>query len=373
WDDGDAAAPLPADLPEPELARVLAALRPHMLVDERGTTALSEPEPVPAEVVLVVATSGSTGAPKGVQLSAATLEASARAGLSRIQARPGERWLCCLPLHHIGGLQVLVRSRLLGSAPAVHARFDPAAVARESGVTLTALVPTMLGRLLDAGVELSAFRRILVGGGPLPAGLLARAEAAGAHVVQTYGTTETAGGCVYDGLPLDGVDVSLGDGGRIRVKGPVLFSGYRRRPELTAAALRDGWLLTDDLGRWSPDGRLQVLGRCDDVIVTGGRKVAAAEVAGLLAEHPAVAEAAVVGRADPDWGERVVAVVVAAGEPPTLEQLRRFVAQHAAAFKAPRELVVVGTLPRLASGKLDRRALRDLLPGGPAVPGPGIG
>ncbi|MDP8970421.1 MAG: fatty acid--CoA ligase family protein, partial [Actinomycetota bacterium] len=169
--------------------------------------------------------------------------------------------------------------------------------------------------------------------------------------------TETAGGCVYDGAPLDGVDVAVGPDGRIRVRGPVLFSRYRRRPDLTEAALRDGWLHTSDVGRWSPDGLLEVLGRVDDVIVTGGEKVAAPEVAGLIAEHPAVAEAAVIGRADPEWGQRVVAVVVPMGRPPTLEQLRRFVAQRAAAFKAPRELLVVDALPRLPSGKVDRQAL----------------
>ncbi|MGH8903648.1 MAG: AMP-binding protein [Egibacteraceae bacterium] len=341
---GPAILPLDPGLPPHERNRLLTALRPDA--------------PIHPDVAVVIATSGSTGASKGVELTAAALEASARASLARLQAQPGDRWLCCLPTSHIAGIQVLVRALMLGTDPLIHQRFDIAAVA-EADATHVSLVPTMLLRLLDAGVDVARFGCILLGGADAPAGLLDRARAVGARIVTTYGMTETAGGCVYDGRPLDGVDVRVGEDGRIRVRGPVLARGYRGRPLLDAEAFRDGWFCTADLGRWAPDGRLEVLGRADDVIVTGGENVAAATVAGLLAEHPDVAEAAVVGRRDREWGQRVVAVVVPADpcEPPALDALRRFVAERATGAHAPRELVLVDALPLLPSGKLDRAAL----------------
>ncbi|CAN5542499.1 o-succinylbenzoate--CoA ligase [soil metagenome] len=361
---GPAILPLAPRLPGPERDRVLAALRPQALVTGSATALLASAEPVAGDVAVVVATSGSTGIPKGVELTGAALEASAGAGLTRIGATEGDRWLCCLPVSHVAGLQVLVRSILLETAPTLHDRFDVAAVAGAPacGVTHTALVPTMLRRLLDAGADLRGYRRILLGGAAAPAELLERAVAAGVRIVTTYGMTETAGGCVYDGVPLDGVEVLIGADARIRVRGPVLARGYRLRPDLTAGAFAGGTFTTGDLGRWTPDGRLDVIGRADDVIVTGGENVAAGEVAELLARHPAVAEAAVVGRPDPEWGQRVVAVVVPAdpAAPPDLAQLRAFVTAAAAARHAPRQLVVIDRLPLLPTGKVDREALREL-------------
>jgi O-succinylbenzoic acid--CoA ligase len=359
WAAGDAVLPLTADLPHAELERLVAEFRPAAIVDVHGETAVGGGAPVADGTALVVATSGSTGRAKGVELSHAALEASARASLARLGAASGQRWLCCLPLTHVAGLQVLVRARLLDTAATIHARFDPAAIAAEPDVAFVSLVPTMLARLLDAGVDVARFHALLLGGAPALPALLERAAATGARVVETYGMTETAGGCVYDGVPLTGVDVHVGEDGRIGLRGPVLFSGYRCRPDLDAAALRDGWFLTSDLGWWSADGHLIVAGRADDVIVTGGENVDPTEVEALLAEHPLVREVAVTGRPDPEWGSRVVAVCVPSDprQPPDLDELRRFVSARAAAYKAPRELVLVEALPRTPLGKVARRQL----------------
>ncbi|MBW3602786.1 MAG: AMP-binding protein [Actinobacteria bacterium] len=362
WERGDAVLPLDHRLPAPALRRLLSALRPAALVEADGRTRLPEAVPAPPGTALVVATSGSSGEPKGVLLSHAALRASARAGARRLASGPGDRWLCCLPLGHVAGIQVLVRSALLGTPAVMHPRFDPDTVAGQRGVSLVSLVPPMLSRLLDAGADLGRFRRILLGGAPAPRSLLRRAAAAGATVVTSYGLTETCGGCVYDGRPLDGVKVSLADDGRVHVAGPVLMSGYRGASGADdGVAIRDGWLRTADVGRWLPDGRLRVLGRLDDVIVTGGENVVAAEVEDLLTDHPGVAQVAVLGRPDPRWGQRVVAFCVpAADPPPTLEALRRHVIRRAGAHLAPRELVVVDRLPTTGPGKVDRPALRAL-------------
>ncbi|MEU8384207.1 AMP-binding protein [Streptosporangium sp. NPDC048865] len=349
---GPALLPLPPALPAPALRATLDALRPTHVdgVPYEGGVG------VPAEVAVVIATSGSTGAPKGAQLSAGALLASASASLRRLDAGTGERWLCCLPPSHVSGLQVLVRSLLGGTEPIVHDGFSPEAVL-SSGADHVSLVPTQLRRLLQADPSrLRAFRTILLGGAAAPPGLLAAARAAGARVVTTYGMSETCGGCVYDGVPLDGVEAGVGDDGRIRLGGPVLFSGYRLRPDLTEAARDGDRFLTSDLGVLE-DGRLRVLGRADDVINTGGEKVVAASVAAVVAEHPAIADAVVVGRPDPEWGERVVAVVVSSS-PPSLAELRAFAKERLPAHAAPADLIVVTEIPLLANGKPDLETLR---------------
>ena len=360
WAEGNAVLPLALTEPAAVTQRALAALRPSLLVDDHGTHTLSDGVPVAAGTSVVLATSGSTGTPKGVVLSDAALRTAARLSVARLGATADDRWLSCLPLNHVAGLLVLLRAEVTGAAPVIHDGFSVEAVAAERGVTMVALVPTMLRRLLDAGADLRHLRRVVLGGAAPGTQLLDDARRAGVDVVTTYGMTETAGGCVYDGEPLDGVSVRIDDDGRIWLATPTLFDGYRLRDDLTLAKLRDGWLRTDDVGRWTDDGRLEIVGRADDVIITGGENVAAAWVADILQRHPAVAEAAVVGRPDPEWGQRIVAFVVPRGRAPTVDELRGFAREHAPVHAAPREVVIVDDLPRLSSGKVDRQALLDL-------------
>jgi O-succinylbenzoic acid--CoA ligase len=302
---GPAILPLDPDLPRPRLTAMLDAFAPSVIESAEGLerNASAPPGDLPAggvgpDTALVIATSGSTGQPKGTELSAAALLASASASLRRIGAIEGERWLCCLPAFHIAGIQVLVRSLLAGADPVVVSRLEPGTLAA-SGCAHVAVVPTQLRRLVDAGDDLTAAATVLLGGAAPGAGLVGAARAAGARVVTTYGMSETCGGCVYDGVPLDDVSVGIGADGRIRIAGPVLFSGYRLRPNLTAAA-RDGrWFVTSDLGAFGPSGELLVRGRADDVINTGGEKVVAAEVEAVLGSCAGVREAAVVGQPDP--------------------------------------------------------------------------
>ena len=338
----------PAVVPE-VAAEVLAALRP------------DEPLEHP-DVALVVPTSGSTGEPKGVLLPAAALRASALATAERLGGHA--QWLLALPPTHVAGLQVLVRSLLAGTTPVVlpagpfeAGAFAAATAALTGPRRCVSLVPTQLRRLLEgAGLDaLRAYDAVLLGGAASPAPLLERAREAGVRVVTTYGMSETSGGCVYDGVPLDGVRVSV-DGGRVRLGGPVVARGYRLRPDLTAAAFDGDVFTTSDLGRL--DGPvLTVLGRADDVVVSGGVNVAPLAVEAALERHPGVVEAAVTGVPDEEWGSRVVALVVLRA-PLTLAQAREHVALTLPRAWAPRELREVETLPLLASGKLDRAALR---------------
>jgi o-succinylbenzoate---CoA ligase len=347
--DGTGPALLP--LPDgPGRATVLAALRPS--------------EPLERDdVALVVPTSGSTGTPKGAMLTADALLHSARATLDRLGG-PGQ-WLLAMPVTHVAGLQVLVRSLVSGVAPVTldlstgftaEAFVTASARLSPGGRHYSALVPTQLRRLLDAGVDLSTYDAILVGGAAL-------SFPAPPNVVRTYGMSETCGGCVYDGRPLDGVDVVIGDGGRISVGGPVVFAGYRLRPDLTASALVDGRHVTQDVGRWTSQGHLEVIGRLDDVLVSGGVNVAAALVEAVLLEHPAVGAVAVVGVPDGQWGERVVAVVAGLGSAaaPELAELRAFAATRLEPAAVPRLVVPVERMPMLASGKPDRSAVRSLV------------
>jgi o-succinylbenzoate---CoA ligase len=370
---GPAILPLDPGLPPARLAALLDAFAPSAIESseglERYAPARSAAGPVPgvgADTALVIATSGSTGQPKGTELSAAALVASARASLRRIGAGPGERWLCCLPTFHIAGIQVLVRSLLAGTDPVVAGRLEPGALAA-SGCAHVALVPTQLRRMIDAGDDLTPAKTILLGGAAAPAGLVDTARAAGARIVTTYGMSETSGGCVYEGVALDDVSVEIGADGRIRIAGPVLFSGYRLRPDLTAE-VRDGrWFITTDIGSIGPGGKLLVRGRADDVINTGGEKVVAAEVEAALGSCKGVREAAVVGRPDPEWGELVMAVVVPAdlSAPPRLADIRAHVRARMPAYAAPAALLLVPEMPMLASGKPDRAALRAQAARGP--------
>jgi len=367
---GPAVAPLDATLPAARLDDLLATLAPGTVEDPGGVTTVrsGEKRGVADSTAVVVGTSGSTGTPKGVELSAGALLHSARASLARLGARPGERWLCCLPAAYIPGIQVLVRSLVSGTDPVLADRADPETVAA-SGCTHVSLVPTQLRRLLDARLAagagrpapLAGFSSVLLGGAAAPADLLDAARAAGIPVVTSYGMTETCGGCVYDGIPLDGVRVRIGDeDGRIWIGGPVLFSGYLEGQRAPA----DGWFCTGDLGRLDSSGRLTVRGRADDVINTGGYKVVPDEVAAALQTCPGVRDAAVLGQPDPEWGERVVAVVVPAdpADPPSLEKLRLHVRERLPRYAAPSRVVVVDAVPMLPSGKHDIAQIRRELP-----------
>jgi len=286
---GPAIVPLDAGLPPARLAELIGVLRPGSVEDAEGVTTVRSGagEGVAEGTAVIIGTSGSTGAPKGVELSAAALRHSARASLDRVGARPGERWLCCLPGTHVAGLAVLVRSLTGGTEPVLAERADAETVAA-SGCAHVSLVPTQLQRLLlQTGTPLAGFSSVLLGGAAAPAGLLAAARDAGVPVVTTYGMTETCGGCVYDGVPLDGVRAEVRDDGRIWINGPVLFSGYLRGPRAPA----DGWFRTGDLGALDGAGRLTVRGRADDVINTGGHKVVPGEVAAALQACPGVRDA----------------------------------------------------------------------------------
>lgn len=376
---GPAILPLDPGLPPARLDALLAAFTPAAVETESGTqrwrAADHRPpgEPpaypghdgdgsVPADVAVVIATSGSTGEPKGAELTAAALTHSARASLARIGAGPGERWLCPLPTSHIAGIGVLVRSLVSGTTPVVRPNLRPGDDPASFGCAHVSLVPAQLRRLLAAGANLAPFSSILLGGAAVPAGLLADAEAAGARVITSYGMSETCGGCVYDGMPLDGVSVRTRADGRVMIAGKVVFAGYRHRPDLTIAALDGGWLVTGDLGRIGPSGRLTVAGRADEMINTGGEKVAPAQVAAILEACPGVLEAAVIGEPDPEWGQRVTAIVVPSdpGDPPTLADLREHVRASLPAYAAPRALAVVRQIPMLPSGKPDPQELRRL-------------
>jgi o-succinylbenzoate---CoA ligase len=362
---GPAILPLDPGLPAARLRELLDAFTPSVIETPDGVTpiaasalgAAGSPGVAP-DVAVVIATSGSTGQPKGVELTAAALRASAASSLRRIGARPGQRWLCCLPGFHVAGIQVLVRSLLAGTDPVVSGRIDAGVIAA-AGCAHVSLVPTQLRRLLDTGAPLAEFDSILLGGSAPAPGLLDQARAAGARIVTTYGMSETCGGCVYDGAPLDGVRVEIGDGGLIRIAGPVLFAGYR--PGNASAGILDhGWFRTSDLGSLDAEGRLTVRGRADDVINTGGEKVVPGEIEAVLGTIDGVKDVVVVGVPDEEWGELVTAFVVPAdpARPPDLDRLRAHARGRLARYAAPRRMLLLAEVPTLPSGKPDRQALR---------------
>ncbi|BAH49932.1 o-succinylbenzoate--CoA ligase [Rhodococcus opacus] len=357
----------------PQLSEVLDGTAPAALpvpaADERETRRLTDAlrpgDPIDDGVTLVVATSGTTGVPKGAMLSAAALRASGEATHTRLGG-PGS-WLLTLPAHHIAGMQVLLRSVLAGTEPVVidvSDGFDPgtlpAAVGAMTGPRrYTSLVPTQLVKALDhpdAVAALAALDAVLLGGAATPAPVLRRAVDAGITVVRTYGMSETCGGCVYDGIPLDGTRVRLDGDGRVLLGGPTLASGYRGLPDHPAFA-EPGWFRTDDAGTVT-DGVLSITGRLDEAISTGGLTVVPQVVEAALVAHPAVRECAVIGLPDERLGRRLTAVVVAEpGTAPTLAELRTFVERTLDPTAAPRELHLVGALPLRGPGKVDRRAL----------------
>lgn len=339
--------------------------------------AMAPDEPVEPDTAVIATTSGSTGEPKGVLLSARALCASANATHDRLGG-PG-RWLLATPAQYIGGLQVLVRAMLAGRAASavdlsVPFRSEPfaagaAPVLADDGPRYTGMVPTQLIQLLDEGgrglAALAAFDAVIIGAAATPPELAERAADAGVRIVCAYGMSETASGCVYDGVPLAGVEVGLSDQdehgvGTIRITGGVLANGYRRAPSATARAFADGWFHTGDAGLCR-DGRLHVLGRTDDLINTGGVKVAPALVEHVIAAQPGVRAVCVVGVPDEHWGQAVVAAVVPADTPPDQVKLAAAVREAAGRAAVPKRIEFVRQLPLRGPGKVDRQAVRAFL------------
>jgi o-succinylbenzoate---CoA ligase len=401
---GATLVPLNARLTRAELSPLVQRARPRALLAEEALAArLPEAEslqsmereprrpppaaPAPAlgleEDWAVLFTSGTTGQPKGARLPQRAFLASAVASGANLGATADDRWLCNLPLFHVGGLAMAVRCAVDGASLVLHRRFDAEATARafsEGVVTHASLVARTLALALDAGASVGALRAVLLGGGPLPAELALRARVRGLPILQTYGLTEACSQVATErpkeadgstaGPPLpglsvrvcnpEGVPVPPGEAGEIHVQGPTLMAGYLDEPEASARALAGGWLRTGDVGAQDGRGRLAILARRTDLILSGGENIYPAEVEAVLASHPDVAEAAVVGRSHPAWGEVPVAAVVfrpGAGPDGLLEWARG----RLAGFKVPAEVVAVQALPRTAAEKVDRAALRRTL------------
>jgi O-succinylbenzoic acid--CoA ligase len=346
--------------------------------------------PQPPEVDLaslhaIVYTSGTTGRPRGVMLTYGNQLWSAFASALNLGLQPGDRWLACLPLFHVGGMAVLLRSVIYGTAAVVHEHFDAQRVNQaidDDRVTIVSVVANMLQRMLDARGDRAYpahLRCVLLGGGPAPLPLLERCAALKVPVVQTYGLTEAASQVTTlqprealsrlgsAGKPLfgtevrtvrdDGVACGPGENGEILVKGPTVTPGYLNQPGETARKLQDGWLHTGDAGYIDDEGYLFVLDRRDDLIISGGENVYPAEIEGVLQMHPAVLEAGVIGVPDQSWGKVPVAVIVATDQGCSAAELLAFCRSHLAPYKVPRRIEFVQALPRNAAGKLLRREL----------------
>jgi len=337
----------------------------------------------------IIYTSGTTGHPKGAMLSAGNHWWSATASLLNLGLHETDRWLAVLPLFHVGGLSILLRGVIYGIPVVLHERFDPAAALAaidDEAVTIASLVAVMLARMLEIRGQRPFpphFRCALLGGGPAPQQLLESCASRGVPVVQTYGMTETASQAVTlapadalrklgsAGQPLLPMELRIvaagrvaapGEVGEICVRGPMVTKGYYGRPEATAAALHDGWLHTGDLGYLDPEGFLYVVDRRSDLIISGGENIYPAEVEAILLEHPAVAEAGVIGAPDPVWGQVPVAfLVIRDAAHVDSNQLIEHCRARLATYKAPRQIHVVAELPRTAAGKLRRNLLRELL------------
>ena len=362
--------PLSPRLTATERAAIVAAEEPTVDLDDAGELTQTEADlPLLGEndmddVCARVLTSGSSGLPKPVGLTYGNFLWSAVGSGFNIGVDPDDRWLCCLPLSHISGLGIVMRSVIYGTTAVLHDGFDvdrAAAALEEDRITVVSVVTTMLTRLLDAGADLSKPRAILVGGGPVPEEPLQEAIAKGATVVQTYGLTETCSQVTT--LAPEDAGRKLGSAGRplltthLRIlDGEILVQGPTVAPGRADA---DGWLHTGDLGDIDEEGFLYVKDRIDDLIVSGGENVVPAEVEEVLLRHPEVADAAVVGREDPEWQQAVTAIVVLeAGSDVSPDDLRRHCGESLAGFKVPKRVELVAALPRTPSGKLMRRALR---------------
>jgi o-succinylbenzoate---CoA ligase len=365
---GAVAHPLNPRLPEAQRRIELERAQPTLIVDADPDLGAAEADlPLLGELDLDavccrILTSGTSGAPRSVGLTYGNHLWSAVGSAFNLGVEPTDRWLCCLPLYHVGGLSIVMRSVIYGTTAVVHDGFDPDRIATAlegDGVTLISLVATQLIRLLEADVDLLPLRAVLVGGGPVPEDALAEAIGRGATVVQTYGLTEAASQVTTlepgqaqrklgsAGRPLLTTHLRIQDG-EILVQGPTVAPGV---------ADEDGWLHTGDLGRIDEEGFLYVEDRLTNVIISGGENVLPSEIEEVLLRHPAVADAAAVGRAHAEWQEAVTAVVVLRdGAEASGDELRAHCAAQLAAFKVPKRFEFVAALPRTGSGKLIRRA-----------------
>jgi O-succinylbenzoic acid--CoA ligase len=351
---GAVAVPIDLRLGEAErAARDAGAVT--IVADPLAGPALAAASPLELEAIATVMhTSGTTKAPKAVPLTYGNWLASALGSAVALGLDPDERWLCPMPLVHVGGLSIPIRSAIYATTAVLHERFEVGRVLAalsdpDQRITLVSLVPTMLARLLDAGLERPpTLRWALLGGGPIAPALLARASDAGVPVAPSYGMTEACSQIATFGWPLPGVELRT-TAGEVIVRGPIVAPG---------AVAEDGWLHTGDLGAFDDRGRLAITGRKADTIITGGENVAPTEVEAVLLEHPAVVDAGVFGRSHPEWGEALNAkVVLHDGLAIDAAELRAHCAARLAAFKVPKAVEVVESLPRTASGKLLRREL----------------
>jgi O-succinylbenzoic acid--CoA ligase len=367
---GAVAYPMNTRLAPGEREAELERAAPSLVISDTGDAGLTEADlPLLGEHDLDalhcrILTSGTSGHPRPVGLTYGNHLWSAVGSAFNLGVEPTDRWLCCLPLFHVGGLSIIMRSVIYGTTAVVHEDFDTDRIAASlegDGITLISLVATQLVRLLEADVDLLPLRAVLVGGGPVPEDVLEEAVGRGAAVVQTYGLTEAASQVTTlapgeaqrklgsAGRPLLTTHLRIQDG-EILVQGPTVAPGV---------ADEDGWLHTGDLGRIDEEGFLYVEDRLADVIVTGGENVLPAEVEEVLLRHPDVLDAAAVGRSDAEWQEAIAAVVVLrGGAEPDAEALRAHCAEALAGYKVPKRFEFVAELPRTASGKLMRSALR---------------
>ena len=352
WSNGDAVLPIDQRLRPAGKKILLDAMAPSEIIDASFTaSSLPNGRPMQDGDALVIASSGSTGAPKGIIHTHSSLLAGAQASASRLQLSANDHWLVCIPVSHVGGFSVIARALHTSAALTLHPAFDAAAVeqAQKDGVTHTSLVATALSR-----IDTSLFRTILLGGSSAPDNLPS-------NVITTYGMTETCGGVVYNGQPLDNVEIKIVDG-EILLRCPMLMRAYRDDQTIS---VEDGWYATGDIGEIDNNGKLSVHGRRSDMIITGGENVWPSVVENSLASHPIVKQVVVRGMPDKTWGQRVVAYVVLndssqTSEVKLLSDLREHVKQTLPAFCAPQQIVVLAEIPRTSLGKVDVQALPSL-------------